>query len=779
MNKRINYILLFSLFLLLSCNDEQEGTPNTKPEVQGKTIALTFTSQPLQESGVVTRSIGKDMDLIMGDRTDASTRTIPADEKIDNVCIFQFEGSKESSNAVLRAMFYQENLTDNTLSMTLASTSSSCFLYVCANVGDLTSNYTVGSSTFQKLMDASLIVSGQYGSNSSLPMSGCADIGDKDAVSITLFRMLAKVTFTCDLSQLPIGDIFKITGVTLYNVPQSATYYPLVGNVVSSVIDVNLLVGAPVVSGNSKTTYTWYIPENLRGVGKLTLSSGEWTKRIEKNAPNYATYIELMGDYTASGNDKIPGVTYVIYLGDGIDVNNYDVQRNHSYQLTARIKGMNTAADLRVSIGADLSADGLANCYLADKDNRWYRFNGTVRGNGNAEDYAYKMYGLSMLPTDGVNIKNINDAVVVWETAEGLISELHWDKKSGFVRFKTGTAKGNALIAVRNTSKEILWSWHIWRTDGVDLATLNAQYTLDIETNTDRSWYKEIAPNAARKRTLTILDRNIGAAFNGTNITIDDNKGAYCLHYQFGRKDPFPAGITYNNDDKICDGDITLYGYRTGTKTEYTIFSKVKPASAAGSTASAVLEYIKQNPEVFLYSQNWIVNSPVNSDNWKISNCLWGDENLLVAPDELSFSSYIYADPNPWDGKKTIYDPSPAGWRVAPADTWTGITKTEVKWGLIDIQYTYRSGDWVTGWWVYFNNNPAIKTFLPASGLRYTQGKLSHAGSRGYNWLSSPAGQNCDFGTYAESNRVDMRLSTIVSRGYGFPIRCVQYNEKQ
>lgn len=81
MNKSISYIFLFALFLLLSCSDEQEGVPNVKPEVQGKTIALTFTPQPLQESGVVTRSTGKGMDLLMGEEPDVSTRAIPAEEQ--------------------------------------------------------------------------------------------------------------------------------------------------------------------------------------------------------------------------------------------------------------------------------------------------------------------------------------------------------------------------------------------------------------------------------------------------------------------------------------------------------------------------------------------------------------------------------------------------------------------------------------------------------------------------------------------------------------------------
>lgn len=177
-------------------------------------------------------------------------------------------------------MFYQEGLTDNRQSIKLAAASNPCFLYVCANVGDLTSNYTVDSSTFQEIMNTSFIFSEQE-ENSLLPMSGCSDINDTGSASVLLTRIFAKVTFTCDLSQLPTGDAFEITGATLRNVPKSVAYYPSAGDAVTPTIDVISLTGTPLVSSDSKTTYSWYMPENLRGLG----TTDKWTERIEKKCP--------------------------------------------------------------------------------------------------------------------------------------------------------------------------------------------------------------------------------------------------------------------------------------------------------------------------------------------------------------------------------------------------------------------------------------------------------------------------------------------------------------
>lgn len=773
------FIIGLTLFLLLAwgCSDGQEEIPGDGGDVKKQEVNLILTSLPLQGSGTVTRSVSKVMDISMGGASEAETRATTDESKIENLCVFQFAGESEgSSTAKLISKNYVSNSSDGTTVPVALLPNIQSFLYVCANVGDITVDYVLNNSTYQDILDASLRITRQDVFNTSLPMSGCSELfkieKTTDDVKITLTRMVAKVTFNCDLSALPNGDVFEITGAKLCNVPQTAKY---VSEEKTSTVEVNSYVGIGTLNTAAKTTtYVWYMLENKRG-NKTDAKS--WTERIEKNAPTGASYIELTGNYTPLGG-VVYGATYVIYLGNGTSYTNYDVKRNHHYKITSKIKGINLA-DLRVTTDTNLSADGLANCYLAGEDEHWYRFNGTVRGNGNSVDYAKEMYGLEMLPADGVNIANISDAVVIWETAEGLIKSVEWNESSGCVKFQTGTAKGNALIAVRNAKKEVLWSWHIWRTNGVNLATLNAKHALNIRTNTNRSFYTSLSGTIGRVRDLTILDRNIGANFSGNNITVEDNKGVYCLQYQFGRKDPFPAGNVYNAAYGTSNGDVTLYGHTTDKTEQFTVHNKLKQPSIAGNTAAQALDYVSKNPEVFLYNDgNWISGADVvSSEGWKISNCLWGDENMLENGDTYQLN-YIYVDPDPWDGEKTIYDPSPAGWRVAPADVWTGVARDNAtKWGSLSEDETYKDS-YSTGWWVYFNGNTSVKTYLPASGSRDPSGVLILAGHRSCNWLSAPAGKNSASGTYSDLYTSDMRLASTNVRARGFPIRCARYNVK-
>lgn len=780
-NNKFTQGLSFILLLGSACTEVQDEVEINRPDKQGTTVSLTVTTQPLQTSGIITRSEGKGMDLVLGDSGEALTRAIEED-KIENICILQFEGAEGASDAVLKAKIYLNEYDGRNVELNLEP-SASCFLYVCANVGDITTNLKVFSSTFQELIDASYAISnGQATFDPLLPMSGCSDVFNTTTltgdIAISLTRMVAKVTFVCDLSVLPASTTFDITSVKLRNVPKHIGYY---GDN-SSDANVDTYIGVDANVAEQTTTYTWIMPENRAGDAQNTVTY--WTERFIKNAPLYATYIELTGNYTTSGGD-VYETTYVVYLGDGENVNNYDVVRNHHYTITSQIKGINTV-DQRVTLDTNLSADGLANCYLAGKDDHWYRFNGSVMGNGNDEDYAAATYGLQMLPDGGVNIAGVAKAFVMWETADGLIKEIHWDDSSGCVRFKTGDAKGNALIAVANGHNEVLWSWHIWRTNNVDLATLNEHHTLNIKTNTALDWYEafpDVGVGKGRIRSLGLMDRNLGAAFDG-ELDFDDCKGANCLHYQFGRKDPFPAGKYYRSSQGGESGqDVTLYGNdRTGERISFNIAEKVKPAPGSGAM-STILNTIK-NPEVFYFCYgnpwDWISTSNESSDDRMISNCLWGDENRIY--DNGHIADYNYMDPDPWDGKKTIYDPSPAGWRVAPPDVWTGLIKEDIGvWTNLPLDNIYRLNTWTDnapwGHMVYFNNNEALSTFLPASGCRYVNdGVLYNAGYYGYTWYSSSIGKGAleRHASGLQYNKDRMYVLSTSTRGSGLCVRCVR-----
>ena len=727
--------LILLLFLACACTDEQEEVSGDGGKEQGQKVALTLTSLPLQGSGTVTRSEGKGMDLVLGSEGDAETRTVEDENQVSNLCVFQFEGALGSSNAVLIGKTYASGLTSTTFPLILKPFTTHCFLYVCANVGDIPGDYTVNVSTYQDILDASLRVDKQEDFGTFLPMSGCSALIGESAISgnigITLTRMVAKVTFTCALD-IPLGDKFKITGAKLCNVPQTADYVFSDGNVNSLNVHSHESTHTSVTSATT-STYVWYIPENKRGSKTGATSVAD---RIEKNAPMYASYIELAGTYTHSigSTPTTYNATYVVYLGNG-NMTNYDVERNHHYKVTSTIKGINFA-DKRVTEYTNLSADGLANCYLASKDNHKYCFNGTVRGNGNTEDYAALQYptsGISLFPFESVTLTvgEIKDAVLVWETEAGVVNNVRWDNTLGYIKFETGEVKGNALIAVRNTSNEILWSWHIWRTDGVGLKELES-YKVKMQTYNNRTIY--------------VMDRNIGSNFANIPPNYADCTGVNALYYQFGRKDPFPVA----------------YSSTTGIQ---------KALTSSNSSGNTALAKSINEPQVFYKCNttpnNWISTATFNSKDWMISNCLWGDNSKDEGLDK-----------QPWDGKKTIYDPSPAGWRVAPADTWTGILKSsytkEITLNANFFDYV-NAGAFSSGYMVN-SNVDSRNMYLPASGLyHYGDGTLRTSG--GYKWSASPGGTLERFGLHGMSIRYEASAIYIAKpefRANGFPVCCAQ-----
>ena len=160
----------------------------------------------------------------------------------------------------------------------------------------------------------------------------------------------------------------------------------------------------------------------------------------------------------------------------------------HPYELTY---------DLNMSSATDLSSSGSANCYIVS-DSGLYKFK-TVKGNSSE------------------SVGNVASASILWETFGTSVAPVPTDLikafcyKDGYIAFQTADTykEGNAVIAAKDASGTILWSWHIWLTD--------------------QPQGQEYYNNAG-----TMMDRNLGA----TSATPGD-VGALGLLYQWGRKDPF------------------------------------------------------------------------------------------------------------------------------------------------------------------------------------------------------------------------------------------------
>ena len=267
-----------------------------------------------------------------------------------------------------------------------------------------------------------------------------------------------------------------------------------------------------------------------------------------------------------------------------------------------------------------------ANCYIIksnpagnklDPMYDGFCFDATVAGNG--EKGLMSIGAQKLYPYD-VNLKPIS-ADVVWETAPRLITQV--ELIMGYVRFKvaknsvdsTKFKEGNAVIAVYDQNRNVLWSWHIWITDEPQ----EVSYT---EGNT----------------TITLLDRNLGATAANWDVAgsaFGNALETYGLYYQWGRKDPSmgPPQWNYSPINMIT---APYYDYSSDTYNAAEVVRVAQPTLKDGVENPMYLIMPTAHTQTYYY--NWM---------YEKIDFLWGY--------------------NSTSGKttKTIYDPCPYGYRVS------------------------------------------------------------------------------------------------------------------
>ena len=215
---------------------------------------------------------------------------------------------------------------------------------------------------------------------------------------------------------------------------------------------------------------------------------------------------------------------------------------------------------------------------------------------GNFKDYLNRTISSS-------RITGADNAVLVWSDGFFMFKDIHLDaakKNLVFTIDSNYMQQANAVLAVRDASNRIMWSWHIWVTE--------------------RPVYKE-------RHTLQDLLLNVtqeGAKF--------DYKDVGSTYYQWGRKDPL---VALKNWDSYRYEDYRLH--ETGDP-DYVYRVETGPTSIGNAI---------QHPNVF-YTRGTTGSNDWNSDH---ITTLWNtNENGGTLESTTSV--------------KTIYDPSPRGFKV-------------------------------------------------------------------------------------------------------------------
>ena len=735
------------LLLMISCSGDDLRNSDSE---EGEAIQMHFNLQPVEMEAIAsatTKAISsrdEALSVAMGLSGTTSTRSSTGidESAINEVCILQFDGTVSTSTLVAKEYYSSPNTTN--LETTLIESSSDQTVYVVANVGDITGNYTIGTTTIADFQTSTLSFATEASvtSGTDLPMIGTytgATMPGLYAVSLT--RMVAKLGFTCNVSLTNTSDAFTLTSVRLYSVTNVAQMNTPTGTYpANSSTDASKYINYTAESYTAGSTLTWYIPENLRGTVSTITTEQDKNKT---NAPDYSTYIELEGIYTPNG-ETAEYVTYRIYPGANMTTS-FDISRNTYYSISMTIKGMNEV-DSRVLLPENMSTNNAgtqvtANCYIANDGNQNYKFKATVMGNGatTAAATSGTQTAAAITPTT----LSPTTAFVVWETGSkgDVIEDGSVKLVSGYVRFKTAdnSSNGNAVIAVTDGTN-ILWSWHIWKT------------TYAPDTN-----YETYITYASRS--FKMMKYNLGATETSNWSSTAANAGDLGLLYQWGRKDPFLGASGWNSSSFISATYTSNYDRTNVLNTA---------ATASGySGADATIRYAIKNPTHFIYrnstatdTYDWL-NVATRSEQ---RDNLWGNPNTSTTV------------PNSATGSKSIYDPCPPGWRTPPQDSFTRFITTTSRSTSTVSEFNVSSSTFDNGWNFYYTaTGSGATSYYPALGYQFwSSGTMMNAGTVGGYWSSSSYASDNISGGYIGFHTGLVGAIIGNYRATGFSVRCAQ-----
>ena len=702
----IGTLFLVTLFFSCAGDDSQPGQPGNV--TTGRAIRREITAKMVP------------MESAEGEGATRATTEVPLSEyeaKMHELMVLQFSGTEPGSKLIKKTKVDVSEINQVTGTFffdfeELAGGGDSK-VYLAANCdGDLPV-LTVNTTTLGEFESSAV---GAYPwtednmKSYGLPMlaSQSFDVAATNPAPFKLKSLLAKVVFSFDTAR----DFVYKSGILYYenlagavpvieHTPGSAAWHPAEIGFSGE----GILIDGDEYTGEVKTMY---IPENMAGQMSAITKDSDRGGKPGTDVPADASYILLSTDGLPNG--ILGMLDYQFYLGDGTP-QDFNVVRHHQYTMHVTLRGAN-AADKRVTLKT-------ANCYVVNTSNTTYSFLATVMGNG------------AITPAAGANAPEIvptplrpSSAKVLWEQSDptgksnavgDVIKQGSVSTDGTYITFTIGAKPGNAVIGAFDDAGKLIWSWHIWHP---------ADRLGDVTCHT--------TGNGGRD--FRMMSLNLGAFNNNVN-----DVGAYGLHYQWGRKDPFPNAteVTYDDGDAATFGGVV-----TGNGYSFAAVQTSTGITVQGGVQTPMNFYYDENGD---HNTDWLQN---------LNDNLWGTPYTNSS-----------VPPNPDLGSKSIYDPCPVGYRVPPQDTWSQATAANSTWATNGYQLGVGTGSTPT------------KYFYPAAGVRWGDsdvGKLANVGSNGYYWSSSPysggdsAGGGLSFydgGMYSVGYR---------GRAYGMSVRCMK-----
>ena len=409
--------------------------------------------------------------------------------------------------------------------------------------------------------------------------------------------------------------------------------------------------------GNSNSfyvaSYTKFISD-----GETSIVPVPWTAEFVEEDGNGGYRTIEIPDWIRHIRVDSYGSVYAEPLAVSAYPQDYIYERPHDSVLKSA-KPVSGVFDLSTDGGAELMST--SNCYIVSAPGT-YSFplvygNAIKDGADNPSAYRRITEGITTDFVNHLNAKitdpyiynNVNcvpyDAVLVWQDARNLVTDVRLDADKKNLLFDIDSeniCQGNAVLAVRNSSGTIMWSWHVWVTDcdakgGLVEIKDESQNVYKVMPYSIGECFVEAKTYPERTAIFQIRQDHTNLV---KRVVIKQEKKviewASATTYQWGYKNPMVpwSGVEDSTDTKVW--------YDASGNEHSQCFEQ---------SYSSSISYRIQHPDSYRGS--------FSNAYWDMSY-IW---NNAVVFDNSNSCSYSYEV-----GRtiKTIYDPSPRGFVIMP-----------------------------------------------------------------------------------------------------------------
>lgn len=298
-------------------------------------------------------------------------------------------------------------------------------------------------------------------------------------------------------------------------------------------------------------------------------------------------------------------------------------------------------------------------------------------------------------------------AGLYWEDEVGLIKSVSLEGVGENAKIKVLINKikeGNAVVSYK-VNDVVYWTWHVWVTDDptIDGSTYRQGFEKDKNGNIFADW--------------KWMDRNLGA----TNAKLfgHDWERTKGLHYEWGRKDPFPASKIYGEAGHFFPG----IGKKNNVPVKFR--GNVQPPDETGTThntgydtPNGNIRYSINNPIHYIippvyiykagetpvdYGEDYIVEKNIRLNWYPFSKTTWFSKTKFKNFDKNNYYNNVFwdlwgdtrggryshlftrdpivAEESTRYSLKSPYDPCPHGWRVPSFYSTVDHDPRESPWG--------------------------------------------------------------------------------------------------